>query len=233
MARHLAVGAAIGGRRLLVVPTAVFRVGDGMHRVLRGYKDDPVVAARRHFASSMQAHLSRFVAAHGHCLAAATGGWETVAVVPSSGRASRAAPGPGLPPHPFDGVVAGLPPFSSMPRHVLRHAGAEVRRLVPDRGAFAVQGDVRGRRVLLVDDTWVTGAHLYSAAAALGDAGAVVAGALVMGRSVDVTARPTAARWWSWVERGAVHPERCCLPTCWNVPRSSEAVRNPVAVAPQ
>jgi phosphoribosylpyrophosphate synthetase len=57
--------------------------------------------------------------------------------------------------------------------------------------------DVRGRRVLVVDDTWVTGARARSAAAALALAGAQVVAALVIGRAVDPDASPAVARWWS------------------------------------
>ncbi len=211
MARRLSPGAVAAGRGPLVVPSAVFRVGDGMHRVLRGYKDAPAVAARRHFAASLRAHLARFVADHGPCLAAATGGWDAVAVVPSSGRGAGAAPRPS---HPLDGVVGALPGFGDVFRIVLRRARGDVGHLVPHRQAFALEEGARGRRVLVVDDTWVTGARLHSAAAALADAGAEVVGALVAGRSVDVGARPATARWWSWLESGAAVPDRCCLPSC-------------------
>ena len=46
-------------------------------------------------------------------------------------------------------------------------------------------GDVGGRAVLLIDDTWTTGANAQSAAAALKAAGARRVAALVIGRYVN------------------------------------------------
>ena len=57
--------------------------------------------------------------------------------------------------------------------------------------------DVAGRRLVVVDDTWVTGARARSAATALARAGARVAGIVVVGRAVDPGASTRVAAWWT------------------------------------
>jgi hypothetical protein len=101
----------------------------------------------------------------------------------------------------------------------LERGHSETGHLAPDPHAYAVTGDVERRRVLLVDDTWVTGARIRSAAAALQRAGASVVAMTVVGRIVDTRAAPGNARWWSWAEATA-RPGRdarfapCCLSHC-------------------
>lgn len=67
--------------------------------------------------------------------------------------------------------------------NALTTAGSNNRELSPDR--FTATGDLRHRAVLLVDDTWTTGASLQSAAAALKRAGAAEVAGLVIGRRLD------------------------------------------------
>ena len=163
-------GAGHVGAAPLVVPIALFATGDGLHRVLRGYKDAPVADARRHFAIRLTAHVASFFAVHQRCLleAAATP-WDALAVVPSSTRGVDATS------HPFTRVVGAVPSLSCVPSVVL--VGRERRpgrsgHLHPDPGAFRVDGDLGGRKVLLLDDTWVTGSRARSATAAVEAAGA-------------------------------------------------------------
>lgn len=101
-----------------------------------------------------------------------------LAVVPSlGGRPS---------PHPLEALAAyllpGAPtiPLSADPGD----HGDRDRRRVFRPGFFAVRDPkvVNGRHVVLVDDTWVTGSHLQSAAAALRQAGAAHVTGLVLAR---------------------------------------------------
>ena len=59
---------------------------------------------------------------------------------------------------------------------------------MPDRavdpGKYNPTEDLHGENVLLIDDTWTTGANVQSAAAALKTAGANRVGVLVIGRHV-------------------------------------------------
>jgi hypothetical protein len=192
-----------------VVPLAVCRPGDAWHGVLRRYKDAGAVAARAHFTAVLRARLERFLTDHGSCLRAATGGWDALAVVPTTSRGA----GRGIA-HPLVAVVRASS-LGEAPTLAMGPGEVTAAHLRPSPAAFAVPAVGPGepaRRVLVVDDTWVTGARARSAAAALAGAGHVVAGVLVLGLAVDPAAAPRVARWWG--ERAAAERTRCCLPDC-------------------
>jgi hypothetical protein len=222
-----AVSSALGADLVgcpLVVPIGLYRTGDGLHRVLRGYKDAPAVAARRHFARRLGTYFASFLEGHGACIAdAAPSTWDSVAVVPSSARGRRPrgrfrAPAP---PHPLAAVLGAVPSLADVRRIDLEPGAGSADHLAPDPAAFEVSGEARGRRVLLLDDTWVTGARVRSAAATLGAAGAEVAAMVVAGRAVgavETAPVPALARWWQWAEArdhsGAPPWGPCCLVDC-------------------
>jgi len=207
-----------------VVPAALYRMGDPLHSVLRGCKDAPAVAARRHFAGRLGVQLSEFLGAHRRCIAAAGATWDSVAVVPSSTRTPhgpdrRAGPGAvSGSGHPLGPVVATMSWMSGLTRLDIGRGAGTARHLAPSPAAFAVGADAKGRRVLLLDDTWVTGARARSAAAALGRAGAAVVAIVVAGRAVGAfgTATvPGVEKWWRWAEaQNADGSARCCLAPC-------------------
>lgn len=194
-----------------VVAMSLCRPGDELHGALRRYKDAPAVAARHHFAGVVARFAQDFLAGHGDCLEAAAGGWDGVVVVPSSGR----GPVSGRPVCPFEAVVGEVPPLAEAPRVWLRRGRTPARHLAPSPHAFEVVGAAAGRRLLVVDDTWVTGARARSAACALSRAGASVVGILVVGRAVEPSAGTRTARWWERHRRETAGVGgRCCLPGC-------------------
>jgi len=207
--------------RRVVVPVAAYRTGDALHAVLRGYKDGPTGDAREHFASALVHHLGGFLARHDGCIADAAGAtWDSVAVVPSSTRVpiwSTSPPsGRGRPvvAHPLERVVTRVPRLAALPRVALASGAGDSGHLAPDPAAVVVSGPIAGRRVLLVDDTWVTGARLSAAAVAVESAGAAVVALVVAGRVVD-SPGTAAARWWDAVEeRVNSADDRCCLDAC-------------------
>jgi len=205
-----------------VVPVALCRTGDRLHAVLRGYKDAPAVAARRHFARGLGVHLAGFLSAHGACIADAAGShWDSVAVVPSSARMPGARCRLAAP-HPLAEVLGSIPHLSGLARVEIGRGPGSADHLAPAAKAFEVGGEAAGRRVLLVDDTWVTGARMQSASAALVESGAQVVAMVVAGRavgSVDTAPVPALERWWRWAEArgrrvGGVAPGPCCMANC-------------------
>lgn len=181
------VARALGVERIgPVVPMALFAPGDPLHMVLRGYKDATALAARRQYARRLGAHIGHFLRVHAECMAGLGGSWDAVAAVPSSrGRTPRSGAGqlsrkPAE--HPMASVIDAVPELSSLVRVVLQTGVGTARHLTPDRAAFAAGRSVAGRRVLLLDDTWVTGARMASAAVALRTAGATVVAMVVAGR---------------------------------------------------
>jgi hypothetical protein len=176
-----------------VWPTAVFGPGDPWSLCLRRYKDAPVAAARRHFASVLGAEAERFLAIHGRCLREATGGFDSYSVVPTSRLQARA-----IGRHPLEAVIAGVGALSALDPVRLRPSGP-TSHLKPSAGAFVAvdESRVAGRRALVVEDCWVTGARALSAVAALRSAGVSVTGILVLGRSVDPSASSASGSWWA------------------------------------
>ncbi|WP_329084809.1 phosphoribosyltransferase [Streptosporangium sp. NBC_01469] len=122
--------------------------------------------------------LLLFVKEHLGCVARASrvAGWSHAAVVPST----RNRPGE----HPLRALVGGRLGLPWAELSANPHIPSEVREFRVDR--FEVSGgDLRGARVLLLDDTWTTGSRVQSASYALKLAGADKVAAVVLGRHVN------------------------------------------------
>jgi hypothetical protein len=156
-----------------VVPVRLCPLPSPLYTVLLGYKESPVVEARRRFSTMVRALLSAFLLGHAGRLEAAIGGrFDFVALVPSTHR-------PGVAPlglvDGLDAHIAAALPAARWDADLLRRAGAPggqppVAHMRPDPAAFTVspgRASVVGARVLLLDDTYVSGARSQSAAAAL------------------------------------------------------------------
>jgi len=165
-----------------------YRVGDEMHRRLRGYKDAPVAEARRHRTALLASLTARWSGADATRLRRRFGSaWDVVATVPSSHRPAGA---------PVDAVVSRVPQLDRLHRPLLVRGPAPTGHLVADRRGFALDRRVdrawlRDRAVLVVEDTTVTGARAQSAAAALRLGGARVVGVVAIGRMVSGGPGPT------------------------------------------
>lgn len=136
--------------------------------LVRRYKS-PVQPSER-CAGLLQFMVHAASAIHGPCIAATAGWWQAMTFVPSASR-------PGV-----DHPVVGLA------RQVFEHGNTVERLLLiptehilsadryPHRNLFALSAEhasrVRGKHVLVVDDTWVSGSKAQSASLALKAAGA-------------------------------------------------------------
>jgi adenine/guanine phosphoribosyltransferase-like PRPP-binding protein len=76
---------------------------------------------------------------------------------------------------------------------------------------FVASPDVRGTRVLVVDDTFTTGARAQSAASALQLAGARVIAVVAIGRVIDPGHDEHALSYWTSRSREPFDFGRCCL----------------------
>jgi hypothetical protein len=194
-----------------VLPVAYAVKGSAHARRLWVYKSAAPGAAAGAAAArrALAVLLLVFLREHGPCLWRAAG-WDGVpgagpthaAVVPSGrGRAG---------PHPLRALAQ---PYLRLPWAELSAApGADsrTRELDPARFTAARPGGARldgapldGARVLLIDDTWATGASVQSAAMALRRAGAAAVAAVVLGRHL---ARPAGE---SAPAGAAFSPGRC------------------------
>jgi hypothetical protein len=149
---------------------------------------------------SLLALLLAFLDDHAGCVwrRAAMPGPDRLAVVPSGlGR-------PGS--HPLLALAA---PHVSLPLWPLAiRPGRQGRDL--DLHRFQAGPGPRGRGVLLLDDTWVSGASAQSAAAALKLAGAGRVALVVLGRHVN-PADPRAARFAAGLAPGPYDPAACAV----------------------
>jgi predicted amidophosphoribosyltransferase len=158
-----------------------YSVGGGpLHRALRGYKrlgGPPAAASIAGLAAVLQRHLEL----HEHCLAGVAGldGFDVVTIVPSSDRARGES-------HPLHQLVGELvAPVRHRYERLLRRTGADVAAHHFNIHKYEAIHWLGGRSVLLVDDTWTTGANAQSAALALKEAGAARVAAVVIGRYVN------------------------------------------------
>lgn len=258
--RH--VGRDLGTGPTTVVPMALYRPGDRLHHVLRGYKDAPSPSRRHLLQVQLAAMTELFFFSHGPCLSAAIGPVDALCVVPATHRRFAGSnvspdrnpdPGPGQtaepdtwsgatprgpwpwPPSPLSKVLSMVPSLARLSNVPLVAAPGRSapRHLSAPSAAYVVLGAVkRDARVLLMDDTWTTGAHIRSATSVLKRAGLTVAGVVVAGRAIEPSASPAVAQWWqeamvqATVERrqrriradegrlSDVSIRPCCLPRC-------------------
>ena len=172
-----------------VAPARFCPLPSPLYTVLLGYKESPVAEARRRFGALVRTLLRTFLLDHAARLDAMAGGpIDLVLLVPSTHR-------PGVAPLGLvDGLgrdVATALPAARWAPGLLGRADAPdgpppVAHMRPDPAAFSPRapngGGVAGARVLLLDDTYVSGARAQSAAAALHLAGARSALIVPLGR---------------------------------------------------
>jgi predicted amidophosphoribosyltransferase len=164
----------------MATPISYSVAHEQLHHTLAGYKRWPGPlrsTAQRHVAAILWRHLAR----HEGCLAAATGvaSFDLVTTVPA-GNVDRDRD------QPLRRIVGEVvePTRARFRRLLVRSPQpTEPRRFDPER--FAPTGSLAGEAVLLIDDTWTSGASAQSAGAVLRAAGAGPVSALVIGRHVN------------------------------------------------
>lgn len=161
----------------VLVPIALAVKGEQLAHELWRYKNAPQESIRQRLTVQLAAVLWRFLAAHEACVARACGieSFRLVTVVPSGSRR------PGT--HPLAQIVGSLVGHTRDRFADLLVAQPIVlndRVLRDDR--YEARRFLAGQPVLLIDDTWTTGAHAQSAVSALRAAGAPAVGVVVIGR---------------------------------------------------
>src|SRR6266704_4349101 len=109
---------------------------------------------------------------------------------------------------PIFGMVSSL---ASHYEELLVPGARPARHLAASDHAFEVTTRLDGRRVLLVDDTFTSGAELQSAASALKLAGASIPAAVVIGRFIRPGFNEAAHSLWQRASDREFTFERCCL----------------------
>lgn len=170
-----------GGNSLAAMLPISYSIGrEQLHHALAGYKRTGGRISR-HLAVELAAMLWRFIDRHEPCLAQAAGidRFELVTTVPSTDLMRDQE-------HPLRGVIGELVgPTRHRYENLLHRTEVNVESRAFDSRKFAAARPMAGEAVLLVDDTWTTGANAQSAAAALQASGAGNVAALVIGRHVN------------------------------------------------
>ena len=147
-----------------VVPMTIALNPSTWYHALQNYK----TAQFREYGSTLGSLAYRWLNRHHDRLANILGGEpDYVTVVPSKKGVTT------FETQPLRKALATVTPMRERLREVLRCASPMMERLREYRpDIFAPVADVSGHRVILVEDTWITGATALSAAGALLDAGA-------------------------------------------------------------
>jgi len=168
-------------RALDVVAPISYSVATGqLHHVLAAYKRQDGRVGRL-LSTQLAAVLWRFLSGHEACLAQAAGvaSFDLVATVPS-GVGERDET------HPLHRIVSEMvAPTRDRHRRLLDRSAIPVAPHAFDRRRYNVTGQVPGAAVLVIDDTWTTGANVQSAATVLKEAGAQTVAAVVIGRHLN------------------------------------------------
>jgi predicted amidophosphoribosyltransferase len=185
----------------LVIPISMYRLGTPAHAVFRGYKDHEEHRVRAQLAGHLAQLITDFLRLHRPCItAAAHADWDAIVVVPSTSRHSEF--------HPLHLALSNTCVAAELElglRHTTTHLDHHV---ASDTGYITLPG-IERRNILLLDDTYTTGARLHSAASALQLAGIRLIAAVVTGRVLDP------------LDLGNGHhpedgfsPSTCCLASC-------------------
>lgn len=175
-----------------ILPISMSIEGELLHRHLRGYKYDRSGQVRARMSFRLAALVAVFMQNHGDCV----GAFESVVSVPSPTRTAMQA------------ILQRVPSLRDEYRPALQVSGTGSKTdLRADR--FTVTREVRGERVLVLDDTFTRGATLFSAVAALRDAGATTLGPVVLGRHVKPSWSPS-RELLTWLAPRTWNERRCC-----------------------
>lgn len=194
-----------------VVPISLYESGKQLWNTLRHYKDGKGITNVPELRREVSALLARFTHLHWDCLTGHRHQFNLITTVPST----RDREGP----HPLVAAVHQVPWLRPEYDDALIRGPGIMRHNVGTDDGYQVTTDVRGVRVLLIDDTYTTGARLHSAASALRLAGASHVTGLVVGRVINPDFSETTSALWAEARSRTYRFNKCCLcATTW--PRS-------------
>jgi hypothetical protein len=188
-----------------IVPISLYTLDSQLWHVLRYYKDGSGPGAEL-LALQVAAIIARFTARHLRCVAGLLGGDPAVVTSVPSTRAE-----PRLGRHPLETAITRVGALASRYAPLLARGPAYADHNMADDLAFTVRRQLRGERVLIVDDTLTSGARLQSAVSALGRGGASAVAAIVVGRVIDPDWNDNCRRIWEQARETRFSFDQCCL----------------------
>lgn len=195
-----------------VLPMALRLPRTQLRNMTFQYKDPSLDSENRKNAQyALSTFAGRFLLAHEACLAAEAGlgRFDIVTWVPASAVNARSN-------SPVEDLLRGSPwaaRAGNADRLVstLHDPGRVGTTREPRVDRYDVLQDVRGRRVLLVDDTWTRGGHALSGVRALLDAGAESVAVCVIGRHFDPGYSAATEAYFREASRIGFEASRCAI----------------------
>lgn len=174
----------------LVIPISYYTTPSPLRDRMHDYKEHPDQVVREVQSHHVAAIMVRYLLEHQDVLIARFGDWDEVVAVPSG----RHDDVPALQTAIESNFPDELGPFA---RPLVRGAGTMAFNQASPTGFVAVAGSAGpGRRTLLIDDTYTTGARLQSAHHALVASGYDVVAAVVITRKINPDPRFGSDRLW-------------------------------------
>lgn len=169
----------------MVIPISYYTkpsaLRDWMHHYKRGADPEATEFARKAVAGILVGYVSE----HREALIERFGEWDAVVAVPSTKHDAVASLQTAVEDH-YPGVIGqfGRP---------LRRGPDQLSFGHSSEQGFTAGADIKGSRILLIDDTFTTGARVQSAHHAIEAAGATVATTIVVSRKISELDDPMAA----------------------------------------
>lgn len=175
------------GRVYPVIPISIYRRQSFFRNWLKFYKEDGAQGSSS-YARNLTEVFDRFVRAQSAALLRRYGRVDLVVPVPSSGRQA---------PSPLSSLVTQVVwTHLGVPTQSIEYTSSAIGHRTANGAAFKVPSSLSGRRALIVDDVYTTGAHAQSAAYAVGESGAEVVAILVLARRVNPEFNEASQRVW-------------------------------------
>ncbi len=188
-----------------VVPVSLYEIPSQLHQELAGYKRSHDQAVRARSSLRVISILCHFLRLHRSCIAESAGGdWSTITGVPSS-------TGRGTEHHPLISALQRVPAVYEEYEDLLQRGPAPIRHNKASDTGYVARRPLSGERVLVIDDTFTSGARSQSAASTLALAGAEVVAIVVVGRVINPGFTATTRAFWE--ERRSQHFsfDTCCI----------------------
>lgn len=187
-----------------VVPISLYEVPSQLHFCLRGYKDNPSASVRSKLELDVAALAARFIRDHGDCIRESTDEWDYITTVPSTSGKHGGV-------NPLQAAFERVPWLGKQHREVLAPSEEPPKHNIATDTGLVTIADVDGDRVLLIDDTFTSGAHAQSAVSALQLAGVSVVAIVAIGRVIKPNFSETVKEFWKAQRAVKFSFDRCCL----------------------
>lgn len=187
----------------LVVPVSLYRIPSQLYWELANYKRSSDTGVRAVSSRNIISILCYFLSRHQNCISRAAGGpWSVITNVPSSKTTGT---------HALASALSLVPSFKSVYEELLVRGPASVGHLRASDTGFTTRGPLTGERVLLIDDTFTSGARAQSAASALALSGADVMAIVPIGRVFKPGYSDETRAWWESRKSMPFDFDTCCI----------------------